>query len=89
MNSKFRGVTRRQEKDAHSSLWMAQIRMHGTTYNLGYYLSEEEAAKAYDEALLLLCDYKKTNYGFKEALARLVGGTPAIRNTKFLERFTW
>lgn len=44
--SRFKGV----DRDRSRRLWRAQIRQNGRTVTLGRFLSEEEAARAYDVA---------------------------------------
>ena len=46
--SRFKGVSRKNNNQANP--WRAQIRMEGRRIHLGYFCTQEEAAKAYDEA---------------------------------------
>lgn len=58
-SSKYKGVSKKRNK------WQAQIMINGKPKNLGTFLTEEDAAKAYDQAALELHgDY--SNLNFKE-----------------------
>jgi len=59
-SSIFKGVTRVSKRNKN---WMSQIKYEGIRYCLGYYKSEEEAARAYDKkAKELFGEFAKLNF---------------------------
>jgi hypothetical protein len=58
-SSQYKGVT----WYARTRRWKAQIACRGMRYHLGYFVEEEDAAKAYDtKAVELFGEYAKTNF---------------------------
>jgi hypothetical protein len=60
-SSQFKGVTLRNQLPVKR--WQARICFEGRVYSLGYYASEEEAARAYDKAALeMFGRYARPNF---------------------------
>lgn len=58
-SSRFKGVSWTK----NVAKWVSQIRKDGKLYNLGYYISEEEAARKYDEkAKELFGEFANVNF---------------------------
>lgn len=61
--SQYRGVTKRDENRYRSKPWMARVTVNGKGKHIGYYATEEEAAKAWDEhALKTWGEYARLNF---------------------------
>ena len=69
--SKYKGVVDRSRHLSSGSLpWLARIRVKGHLIHLGRYLTEHEAAVAYDcAAIHHFGEFAKTNFSWKEVAA--------------------
>jgi len=64
-SSRFKGVNWQK----HTQKWRAEIRVNGVNYSLGYFTSEEDAARAYDAAALQhFGEFAKVNFPAVEEL---------------------
>lgn len=61
-SSKYKGVNLDKEKQHHAKKWRAQIKKEGKRIHLGRFLTEKEAAEAYNKAALeLFGDFASLN----------------------------
>ena len=60
--SSYKGVSYRPRKREDSKRWRVQVWSRGKRYDIGYFYTEEEAARAYDkESKRLHGDFSRTN----------------------------